>query len=254
MGFLGGGIGALGSIVGGILGSSAAKKAADAEAQGATQSEHIINQGTNNATNFLNGEWQGTKNNFQPYLDLGATSSSNLAALLGKGFQAPTLEQAEQTPGYQFTLQQGTNAINQNAAANGTLLSGNTGKALTDYGQGLAQNSYQQVYGNAMQSYLANLQGLLGGTQIGAGATSSLGALGGQAAGTMGNIQQRGAEDAATQNNNIATARASGYLGSANAWSKAIGGITGGLTGGFGNMSGDSSLLENFGNFAMGAG
>lgn len=46
------------------------------------------------------------------------------------------------TPGYQFQLDQGTKAIERQGAAAGMLGSGNTLTALTNYGQGLAQNFY----------------------------------------------------------------------------------------------------------------
>jgi len=46
------------------------------------------------------------------------------------------------TPGYQFQMDQGTKAIERQGAAAGMLGSGNTLTALTNYGQGLAQNFY----------------------------------------------------------------------------------------------------------------
>lgn len=237
------------------MGANAEGKASGALANGATTSEHDINVGTNNATNFLQQNWQNDVNRQNPYLDLGTTSAHGLQGLLSQGFTAPTLEQAQQTPGYQFTLQQGTDAINKNAAANGTLNTGNTGVALQNYGQGLASTTYQNVYNNALQGYMANLQGLTQGTQIGQNSATALGSESVPMASTFGNIQQRGAEDSAQQNNNIAAARASGYLGKASAYSNMIGGITGGLSSGFGNLdsTGGSSGLEQLGNFAMGA-
>jgi hypothetical protein len=227
-----------GSIASGIIGAHAASKASDTLAKGATESEHQINVGTNNATNFLQNAWSQDQGRQNPYLDLGTTSAHGLQGLLSEGFTAPTLAQAQQDPGYQFQLQQGTNAINQNAAANGTLMSGNTGKALMDYGQGLASTTYGNVYNRALQSYLTNLQGLTQGTQIGQNSATALGSESVPMASTFGNIQQRGAEESAQQNNNIASARASGYLGHAQAINGMIGGITGALGGGGFNIAG----------------
>lgn len=48
----------------------------------------------------------------------------------------------EATPGYKFQMDQGTKAIERQGAAAGMLGSGNTLTALTNYGQGLAQNFY----------------------------------------------------------------------------------------------------------------
>lgn len=50
-------------------------------------------------------------------------------------------------PGYQFQLQQGTQAVQRNLAANGLLNSGAAQKALTQYGQGVAQSYAGQYAG-----------------------------------------------------------------------------------------------------------
>lgn len=63
------------------------------------------------------------------------------------------------TPGYQFQMNQGTQAIDRNAAANGQLGSGNQGAALASFGQGLAGNEYQQQMSNLMQLSGANING-----------------------------------------------------------------------------------------------
>jgi hypothetical protein len=54
----------------------------------------------------------------------------------------------EATPGYKFQLDQGTKAIERQGAAKGMLGSGNTLTALTQYGQGLAQNFYGMYMDN----------------------------------------------------------------------------------------------------------
>lgn len=238
MPMIGGLVGIGGSIASGIIGAHAASKASDALAQGATKSEAIIGQRVNNAQGELNNIYAGDSKRAQPYLDLGTTASHGLQGLLSQGFTAPTLEQAQQEPGYQFTLQQGTDAINKNAAANGTLMSGNTGKALMDYGQGLASTTYGNVYNRALQGYLANLQGLTQGTQLGETATGQLAQAGEATGGQTADLQLRGGEAQAQQNNNIAQARASGYLGRAQAINGMIGGITGAMSGGGFNLGG----------------
>jgi len=261
------------SIVGGILGANAAGDAASTESKAAQQAQQLELKNQQAAQNFQQGVWSGTQGNENPYLNLGAQNAQTLQSLTstpGKGllqgygsFQAPTLAQAEQTPGYQFALQQGTRAIDENAAANGTLMSGNTGTALQQYGQGLAQNAYQQTYNNAFQNYQTNFNTfnqnqqnqyarLFGTTGLGQGAATQTGALGQSAAGTMAGIDLTGGQQQAQQINNAAAARASGILGQANAYSNMAGGIAGGLTSGLGNLdtTGGSSWLEQLGNFA----
>ena len=75
-------------------------------------------------------------------------------------------------PGYQFALQQGTQALDRSAGGSGMFGSGNAATALTNYGQGLAN----QQYGN----WLSNLSGLNNqGLQAAAGQTGRQGALAG---------------------------------------------------------------------------
>ena len=236
------------SIVGGILGSNAANNAAGAEVKGAQQAQQLEQQNQTAANAAQQTALTNVTSAEQPYQSLGSTAANSLSTLLGKGFTAPTLQQAEQTPGYQFQLQQGTQAINENAAANGTLLSGNTGTALENYGQGLAQNAYQQTYNNALAQFQANVGAAQGAVNTGLTSTGQLAGANLTTAGNTANIDMTAAQQQALQINNAAAARASGYLGSANAISNAIGGAAGG----FGNMdfSGGSSPLEMLGEFA----
>ena len=250
MSFISSIIGAAGSLAGGILGSGAANDASNVLQQGAQQARGIISQGENNSQNFLNTTWQGTQGNFNPYLSLGSGAANSLAALLKGGFQAPNPNDVANTPQYKFALQQGTDAITKQAAATGNLLSGNTGVALEQYGQGLASNAYQQAYNNALQAYQANLGGLMGGTQLGQNAASTLGYLGNQTAGLNTNINMGGAEAQAQQVNNAAAARAGGIMGSASAWNNAIGGISSAAMNGLSLgslLNGSGSMFANFG-------
>ena len=75
----------------------------------------------------------------------------------------------QQTPGYDFRMQEGARRIEQSAAARGGLFSGQTGKALTQYGQDYGTQEYD--------NYLSRLYNQLGAvtTQIG-GRQSALGA------------------------------------------------------------------------------
>lgn len=216
------------SIVGGLLGAGAAGNASQAEQQGAQQAQQTIASNQGNANQAQQTALQNITGAEQPYQQVGTTAADNLNTLLSNGFTAPTLAQAEATPGYQFQLQQGTNAINENAAATGNLMSGTTGVALQNYGQGLAQNAYQQTYQNALNSYMANYNTLQGGTNTGLTSTGQLGQANLQTAGNTANIDLTSAQGIAQQQNNAAAARASGYLGQAAGYGEMAGGIAGG--------------------------
>lgn len=229
----------IGSIVGGILGANAAGQAADVESKAAQQAQALEKTNQTSAINAQNAALSSTTAAEQPYQALGSTSANSLANLLQQGFQAPTLAQAQATPGYQFQLQQGTQAIDENAAANGTLMSGNTGTALQNYGQNLAQGAYQQTYQNALNQYIANSSTLQGAVNSGLSSTGQLAGANQASAQNTGQVDLTAAQQQATQINNAAAARASGYLGQAAGYGQMAGGI-GSLAGGFasGGMSG----------------
>lgn len=240
---------AISSIVGGVLGASAAGKAADVESKAAQQAQALSLSNQNAANDFQKGVLSTTTTAEQPYQDLGATSAGKLSSLVSAGFTAPTLADAENTPGYQFTLGQGTDAINRNAAANGTLLSGNTGKALTDYEQNLATTTYNNDYQNALSTYMANYNTLQGATNTGLSSTGQLAQAGQAAAQNISSTDLTAAQQQEQQLNNAAAARASGYLGQAKAYGTMAGGIASGLVGGIGNL--DSTGSSSGGEQAM---
>lgn len=56
-----------------------------------------------------------------------------------------------ESPGYQFRMQEGMKALENSAAARGTLLTGGTLKDLTGYAQGLASTEYDNEWNRAYQ-------------------------------------------------------------------------------------------------------
>jgi hypothetical protein len=176
------------------------------------------------------------------------TANTNLGAFgsLMQGYQggqftAPTAAQAQATPGYQFALNQREGALQAGAAANGSLLTGGTLNAEQQYGQGLANTNYNNVYNQALQQYNTNYNVWANqqanqfnrlATLAGAGQTSAqqLGSEGLQSAGQVANTLSNTGQQVGQQYNNAAAATASGYIGSANAWGQGIGGATGNLS------------------------
>lgn len=89
-------------------------------------------------------------------------------------FQAPTIDDARNDPGYAFGLDQGSRLLQNSAAAKGMLRTGNTLKALNQFGNDYATTKYgdvynrrlgeyQQNYNQAFQTNQANNQGRLAG-------------------------------------------------------------------------------------------
>lgn len=179
----------------------------------------IINSGEAKSSGALNSAISG----YNPYTAAGADAVNMYSDALGlngsKGNAAAT--GAFQTgPGYQFALDQGTQAALRGASAAGMLSSGNTLTALSQYGQGLAN----QEYG----SWLDRLQGL---------SSTGLSATGGQASayGGLSDLYQSTAGDRLS----LESAIAQGKLGANNqlaqgreANSAGIAGLGGSLIGG----------------------
>ena len=222
---IGGGISAGTSIISGLMGKSAADKAAQLQATAAqkaadlagtatsnaqtrvdeavNQAPGIVNTAAGNANTVLGNAFNTQTANLNPYLAGGTQGVTDLAAALAPGgalntpFTAPTEAQVEATPGYQFQLDQGLQATKRAAAASGTLGSGGTLKALTQYSQGLASTNYQNAYQNALTAYQTNrnnlMQGLTALTGVGQTATGQLNqAAQNYGAGVSGNTMQAG--------------------------------------------------------------
>ncbi len=115
-------------------------------------------------------------------------------------------------PGYQFRMDEGRKGLESSAAARGGLLSGGTLKALTKYGQDVASNEYSNAYNRFNNDRTQRFNRLSGIAGTGQTATNITGQLGAQAASNIAQ-NQIGAGNA----------RASGYVGQANAINSGIG-------------------------------
>lgn len=165
----------------------------------------------------------------------------SLARPYGQTFQSPTDVTEQNDPGYKFRLQQGSDALQNSAAARGGLLSGATAKALSDYNQSAASNEYSNVYNRQLQNFDTNynvynndqntlfnrLQALSGGGQTTAGQLSASGLT---AAQNAGNISLTSAGQIGQQLNNAGAATGSGYINGANAINGGISSATNSLS------------------------
>jgi hypothetical protein len=142
-------------------------------------------------------------------LGIGGDKTAAGYGSLGKAFGT---EQFQQDPGYAFRQSEGMKALERSAAARGNLLSGSTMKGVQRFGQDLASQEYQNAFNRYQTERAAKLnplQSLMGSGQ------SSANVLTG-AAGQMG-------QNEASNLYNAGQARASGYVGQANALNTALG-------------------------------
>ena len=235
-----GGLGAAGSVASGIIGSNAAQSAAQTQAQAAdTASQNSLNMFNETRSSLM--PWMNTGNQAQAALaDLtGAYSGGDpTKSVLGARFQ-PTMAQLSQTPGYQFSLTQGLQGVQNSYAAQGLGQSGAALKGAANYAEGLAGTTYQQQFNNYMTQNQQLYNQLYQQSALGENATAMVGNNGLAATGQANQYLTGGA-----------AAQAAGTVGSANA----IGGALQGATGSLGNSLLLSQLYGNGGGGMFGGG
>lgn len=204
-------IAAAGAVVGGVIASDGAGDAADTQAQGARDAADAQLQAQREAIKAQ-----------QPFLDAGYASTNKLLQLLGLGGDKASSdygslntpfsfkpEDLASTPGYQFQLQQGQNALDRRAAASGGFYSGAALKDATGYAQNLANSTFGDEYNrqfNAYQTGRANilnpLQAMSGQGQTSANTVSGVATNGGNALANIltGNANAQGAAQIARSN------------------------------------------------------
>lgn len=137
----------------------------------------------------------------------GAQAGGGAAGPVGGAAQNPNYSNFYNSPGYQFTLGQGEQAINRAASASGSAYSSTTLGALNNYAQGAASTQYN--------NYVNQLMGIAGMGQTATQGTAT-------AATNLGN-------NVSSAQLGIGNANASGITGSASSWNSALQGVTSGL-------------------------
>ena len=223
------------AIVGSALvGSSAAKSASGAQTQAAAQSADMSKAISDQQIALAREQFAANVGLQEPFRQAGMKGQNRLMDVLGlsgntgaQGYGSAakdfSMADFQADPGYAFRLSEGTKALERSAAARGGLLSGGTGKALQRFGQDLGS----QEYTNAFNRYQTNRANLLQPLQ-------SLAGQGQSTANTIGNYGQTMTGDINASLGNYGAnasnaligagnARASGYVGQANALSSALG-------------------------------
>lgn len=222
-----------GTIAGSAITANASGKAAQASANAAQQ-------GANTQLQMFNQ----TQANFAPQVQLGqgaANMLGNIYGIGGVGGPAGSTPSGNSpngnysafynSPGYQFSLQQGQSAINRQAAASGSLYSSNTLAAQGNYVQGAASTQY-----NSYINQLLSMAGLGNAASSGTGAAATA-----TGQGVANSLQNAG------------NANASGVLGTANAYGSGIGAVAGQAGNLLGGLGGGNSGVYNPDGLPIGA-
>jgi hypothetical protein len=140
-----------------------------------------------------------------------------------------SMDQFQQDPGYAFRLKEGQQALDRQAAARGGLISGGALKAAQRYGQEMGSQEYTNAFNRYQAERTARLNPLQSLTGMGQTTAQQIGSAGRSMASNVGEAIGSGA-----------AARASGYVGTANA-------LTGGL-GTYLNYTQNQNLLASLQN------
>tara|TARA_R110002126_G_scaffold8519_7_gene40176 strand:+ start:781 stop:1560 length:780 start_codon:yes stop_codon:yes gene_type:complete len=207
-------IGGVATLGGGLIAAGGAKKAANVQAEAAREAQAANERALERQIGLQ-----------EPFRQAGLTAQQQIMQLLGIGGDASAegygslakpfgQTDFEQDPGYAFRQAEGMRALERSASARGNLLSGGTLRGIQRFGQDLAS----QEYGNAFNRYqiersarLNPLQSLMGSGQS---ATNVM----------TGATGQAGQNEAANLYG-AGQARASGYVGQANALGGALSSI-----------------------------
>ena len=214
----------------GLVASSNASSAASSAAQ--TQAN-----AANQATAAQQAETQQAQALLQPYDQIGLNALPQLQMLTGTNTGGnpltaqltapfnPTQAQLAATPGYQFTLAQGEQAVANGNTAQGlgmnnptTGASGPQYKGAINYAEGLASTTYNQQFQNYLQQN-AQIYGMLG-NQVQAGQNAATG---------VGNYGMTGVAAANQYLTSGAAATAAGTVGSTAAQNAGITGAAGSI-------------------------
>ena len=186
------------TVASAVIGSSASRSAAKAQAGAA-----------NRAANLQREQFERQTELQAPFREAGVRALPELEA--ASRYTPFGMQQFTADPGYGFRLAEGQKALDRQAAARGGLISGGALKAAQRYGQEMGSQEYTNAfnrYQTERQARLNPLQSLAG---VGQTSVGQLGAAGQSYAAGAGEAIGAGAQ-----------ARASGYMGGANALSQGL--------------------------------
>jgi hypothetical protein len=198
--------------VGGLFSALGARSASRTLENAGTQAANTQAAATRDTNDMLRGFRQEDIARFQPFMQSGLQAQNALAYNMGLGPRPDGYAGFQASPGFQFAMDQGREAVQGSVAARQGLLSGAAMKGMERFGQDFASNEYGNYF-NRLSNVAAggqNAAGMLGaanqayGGQIGANTIAG------------GNAVAQGLQQAGN-------ASAAGTMGTANAFNNALG-------------------------------
>lgn len=221
----------IGSGINGAIQGNAAAQAGNKAANFDTQAYQQQISAGNQANSQDQAQYNTEQSNLNPLISVGNQAAGQLSGQLPSLTAQFTGANLQNTPGYQFTLQQGLEQAQNGFAARGLASSGAAIKGAENYATGLASSTYN----TQLQNYLSQnnqIYNMLNGTA----------SLGGQASQALGN-----ASSVAQGGNALVSAAQGGAQSLGNAGTAAAAGITGSTTGNTAGLTNTNNLLQTAG-------
>ncbi len=209
------------AIGGAYLSSRASSKAASTQAAATSEAADLQSQVAREQLALQQRIYEEGVARQQPWLKAGEQALNKLVPLTD--YQQFGMKQFQADPGYAFRLSEGQKALERSAAARGGLMGGATGKALLRYGQEMGSQEFANAFNRFQTERAARLQPLQSLAGVGQTTAQQIGAAGQQFAGQSAQTAGQMAANVGDLMTSGAAARASGYVGGANAVTGALG-------------------------------
>lgn len=190
-----------GAVVGSsLIGASASRSAASTQAEAADRSAEAQERMFERQVQLS-----------EPWRQAGEVALNKLVPLATE-YTPFGMQQFQADPGYGFRMSEGMKALERSAAARGGLLSGGMLKGIQRFGQDLGSQEYSNAFNRYQTERAARLQPLQSLAGVGQTTAQQIGEAGMRTAANVGETLTSGA-----------AARASGYVGGANALTQGLG-------------------------------
>lgn len=167
-----------------VIGAGAVSAASTAYS--ANKAAKAQTEAANKAADISMDMYRQTRSDLEPFRQIGIQATDSMSNRLVDLTSPIIMDQAtlEKTPGYQFNLTQGLKSVQNSAAARGLGSSGAALKGATAFATGLADNTYQNQFNNAVTNQTNAYNRLKGLIDTGTDAAAKTGTAGQAAAGT----------------------------------------------------------------------
>lgn len=184
-----------GVVAGAVISGVAAYGSANAQKSAAQNAANASQQAMQQSIAEQQREFNIEQQNLAPWLSAGTSALGQMQTLNSGDYSS-----FQQSPDYQFAMQQGLLGLDNSAAARGSLYSGGQSADVLSYAQGLAEQNYNTYYNR--------LAGLSGAGQTTA---TQLGNAGMEMANQIGNYYMNNAQNQASSYYNEANAKSNLY-------------------------------------------